>query len=126
MSPFLYGCFCRVDIHVIINLTQIICLDLFLFFQNIDLESVANETHRFTGSDLGEICQRACRLASQESIKNEISDGKNRDADPDALNVTLMNFHVDNYLSYCLMMDRLFKRNSYHLTFCQAMCLVSG
>ncbi|XP_019852878.1 PREDICTED: transitional endoplasmic reticulum ATPase-like isoform X3 [Amphimedon queenslandica] len=40
--------------------------------QDIDLEFLAKKTEGFSGADLTEICQRACKLAIRESIEAEI------------------------------------------------------
>jgi len=40
-------------------------------------------THGFSGADLTEICQRACKLAIRESIEQEIRRERERDANPD-------------------------------------------
>lgn len=45
---------------------------------------MAKVTHGFSGADLTEICQRACKLAIRESIEGEIRREKNRDQNPDA------------------------------------------
>ncbi|KAL1925285.1 uncharacterized protein VTP21DRAFT_168 [Calcarisporiella thermophila] len=39
---------------------------------NVDLGHIAKSTHGFSGADLTEICQRACKLAIRESIEAEI------------------------------------------------------
>lgn len=41
--------------------------------RNIDLSYVAKSTHGFSGADLTEICQRACKLAIRESIEKEVA-----------------------------------------------------
>jgi transitional endoplasmic reticulum ATPase len=38
---------------------------------NVNLEFLASNTHGFSGADLTEICQRACKLAIRESIEKE-------------------------------------------------------
>merc|ERR1712063_115397 len=40
-------------------------------------------THGFSGADLTEICQRACKLAIRQSIEQEIRREKERAAQPD-------------------------------------------
>jgi transitional endoplasmic reticulum ATPase len=40
--------------------------------KDVDLEHLANVTNGFSGADLTEICQRACKLAIRESIEKEI------------------------------------------------------
>jgi len=41
-------------------------------------------THGFSGADLTEICQRACKLAIRESIETEIRRERERDEQGDA------------------------------------------
>eukprot|EP00004_Rigifila_ramosa_P013629 TRINITY_DN303_c0_g1_i1.p2 TRINITY_DN303_c0_g1~~TRINITY_DN303_c0_g1_i1.p2 ORF type:complete len:836 (+),score=240.81 TRINITY_DN303_c0_g1_i1:55-2562(+) len=40
--------------------------------KNVDLEFLAQSTEGFSGADLTEICQRACKLAIRESIEKEV------------------------------------------------------
>lgn len=44
----------------------------FYLFQNVDLDYLARVTHGFSGADLTEICQRACKLAIRQAIEIEI------------------------------------------------------
>lgn len=46
--------------------------------KDIDLDFLAKTTHGFSGADLTEICQRACKLAIRESIEREIQIEKER------------------------------------------------
>lgn len=39
----------------------------------MDLAYIAKHTHGFSGADLGEICQRAAKLAIREDIEREIA-----------------------------------------------------
>ena len=39
---------------------------------NVDLAYMAKATHGFSGADLTEICQRACKLAIRENIEQDI------------------------------------------------------
>lgn len=48
------------------------------------MDYLAKVTHGFSGADLTEICQRACKLAIRESIESEIRRERDRDANPDA------------------------------------------
>ena len=48
-----------------------------LYFQ-VDLTFLAKMTKGFSGADLTEICQRACKLAIRESIDAEIRREKER------------------------------------------------
>ena len=45
---------------------------------------LAKVTHGFSGADLTEICQRACKLAIRQSIEAEIRQEKVRAQNPDA------------------------------------------
>jgi transitional endoplasmic reticulum ATPase len=51
---------------------------------DVDLEFLAKATKGFSGADLTEICQRACKLAIRECIEKEInnSDSMQDDQDP--------------------------------------------
>ena len=40
--------------------------------KSVDLSFLAQSTHGFSGADLTEICQRACKLAIRESIEKEL------------------------------------------------------
>lgn len=40
--------------------------------KDVDLEFLASKTHGFSGADMTEICQRACKLAIRESIEKDI------------------------------------------------------
>ena len=50
----------------------------------MDIEYLAKVTHGFSGADLTEICQRACKLAIRESIEIEIRRERDRDVHADA------------------------------------------
>nr|CAG8474978.1 6750_t:CDS:2 [Entrophospora candida] len=41
--------------------------------QNVNLKFLSEKTHGFSGADLTEICQRACKLAIRESIEKEVA-----------------------------------------------------
>ena len=45
---------------------------IFSVVQDVDLTYVAKVTHGFSGADLTEVCQRACKLAIRQSIEAEI------------------------------------------------------
>ncbi|XP_054162471.1 transitional endoplasmic reticulum ATPase [Oppia nitens] len=51
---------------------------------DVDLQYMAKVSHGFSGADLTEICQRACKLAIRESIELEIKREKERADKPDA------------------------------------------
>lgn len=48
--------------------------------KDVDLNYLAKVTHGFSGADLTEICQRACKLAIRESIEREINKEKEKAA----------------------------------------------
>ncbi|GAM18609.1 hypothetical protein SAMD00019534_017840 [Acytostelium subglobosum LB1] len=48
------------------------CLHKSPISKDVDLEFMANMTKGFSGADLTEICQRACKLAIRESIEQDI------------------------------------------------------
>ncbi|PVD22692.1 hypothetical protein C0Q70_15947 [Pomacea canaliculata] len=52
--------------------------------KDVDLDYLAKVTHGFSGADLTEICQRACKLAIRASIEAEIRYEKERAQNPDA------------------------------------------
>lgn len=51
---------------------------------DVDLLYLAKVAHGFSGADLTEICQRACKLAIRESIESEIRREKEKAANPDS------------------------------------------
>lgn len=51
---------------------------------NVELPYIAKVTQGFSGADLTEVCQRACKLAIRESIEAEIRREKERQQNPDA------------------------------------------
>lgn len=52
--------------------------------KDVDLTYIAKVTHGFSGADLTEICQRACKLAIRQSIEAEIRRERERAANPAA------------------------------------------
>lgn len=58
--------------------------DLCFSMQDVDIDYLAKMTHGFSGADLTEICQRACKLAIRESIEAEIRRERARADDPSA------------------------------------------
>ncbi|XP_033095671.1 transitional endoplasmic reticulum ATPase-like isoform X3 [Anneissia japonica] len=51
--------------------------------KDVNLEYIAKMTHGFSGADLTEICQRACKLAIRQCIDAEISRQRQRMENPD-------------------------------------------
>lgn len=66
----LHACFCNLA---------------FSDLQDVDLDYLAKMTNGFSGADLTEICQRACKLAIRESIENEIRRERERQTNPSAM-----------------------------------------
>lgn len=52
---------------------------------NVDLKTLANYTLGFSGADITEICQRACKCAIRENIEKEIEKRRTRDENPTAM-----------------------------------------
>merc|ERR1712212_617328 len=52
--------------------------------KDVDLPYLAKMTRGFSGADLTEICQRACKLAIRESIAIDIQREREREAKPDS------------------------------------------
>ena len=51
--------------------------------KDVDIEFLARSTVGFSGADLTEICQRACKMAIRESIEQEIRRERQRADNPD-------------------------------------------
>lgn len=49
---------------------------------DVDLNYIAKVTQGFSGADLTEICQRACKLAIRQSIESEIRRERERATNP--------------------------------------------
>lgn len=58
-----------------------LCLPLSIL-QDVDLEYLSGITEGFSGADLTEICQRACKLAIREAIEAEIKAERQRQSRP--------------------------------------------
>jgi transitional endoplasmic reticulum ATPase len=54
-----YSCLCR-------------CLRKSPVAKDVDIDDLAKATAKFSGADLTEICQRACKYAIRESIEKTI------------------------------------------------------
>ena len=54
---------------------------------------MAKVTKGFSGADLTEICQRACKLAIRQSIEAEIRNERERAQNPDADMVNMLSLH---------------------------------
>merc|ERR1719445_2413544 len=52
---------------------------------DIDFDALVKHTHGFSGADITEICQRACKYAIRESIERDIEKEKKMAENPDAM-----------------------------------------
>ena len=53
--------------------------------QDVDFDVLTKHTGGFSGADITEICQRACKYAIRESIERDIEREQKRAANPDAM-----------------------------------------
>ncbi|KAK1364845.1 AAA ATPase, CDC48 family [Heracleum sosnowskyi] len=53
--------------------------------KHVDLEALAKYTEGFSGADITEICQRACKYAIRENIEKDIEKEKRRSVDPEVM-----------------------------------------
>ncbi|CAN4086006.1 unnamed protein product [Withania somnifera] len=53
--------------------------------KDVDLAALARYTHGFSGADITEICQRACKYAIRENIEKDIERGRKRSKNPEAM-----------------------------------------
>ena len=58
--------------------------------KDVDIDFLAKSTGGFSGADLTEICQRACKLAIRESIESEIRRERQRADNPDMEMVSIV------------------------------------
>ena len=68
----------NVDLPYLAKVWQLSLEDSF-FYPTVNLQM----TRGFSGADLTEICQRACKLAIRESIEADIRKQRERDDNPD-------------------------------------------
>jgi transitional endoplasmic reticulum ATPase len=47
--------------------------------KDVDLEYLASQTDKFTGADLTEICQQACKIAIREEIERDLERARMRE-----------------------------------------------
>jgi len=69
--------------------------------KDVDIEYLAQSTHGFSGADLTEICQRACKLAIRESIEIEIR--RERDHDVQADSGEMVSLQTFGFLSQVIV-----------------------
>ncbi|KAF2315886.1 hypothetical protein GH714_040681 [Hevea brasiliensis] len=53
--------------------------------RDVDLAALARYTHGFSGADITEICQRACKYAIRENIEKDIEREKRKQENPEAM-----------------------------------------
>ncbi|PPR93903.1 hypothetical protein GOBAR_AA26762 [Gossypium barbadense] len=53
--------------------------------KDVDLSALATYTQGFSGADITEICQRACKYAIRENIEKDIEKERRRREDPEAI-----------------------------------------
>ncbi|KAI3464122.1 hypothetical protein Pfo_020785 [Paulownia fortunei] len=53
--------------------------------KEVDLAALARHTHGFSGADITEICQRACKYAIRENIEKDIERERKRGENPEAM-----------------------------------------
>nr|GEW28176.1 cell division cycle protein 48 homolog [Tanacetum cinerariifolium] len=53
--------------------------------KDVDLHALAKYTQGFSGADITEICQRACKYAIRENIEKDIEREKRRSENPEAM-----------------------------------------
>ena len=56
------------------------CLRKSPIAKDVNIETIADATNKFSGADLTEICQRACKYAIRESIEKNIRLHREREA----------------------------------------------
>ncbi|KAL8193223.1 hypothetical protein R6Q57_026804 [Mikania cordata] len=53
--------------------------------KDVDLRALAKYTQGFSGADITEICQRACKYAIRENIEKDIEKERKRSENPDSM-----------------------------------------
>ncbi|KAF8390467.1 hypothetical protein HHK36_024993 [Tetracentron sinense] len=61
------------------------CLRKSPISSDVDLSALARYTHGFSGADITEICQRACKYAIREDIEKDIERERKRSENPEAM-----------------------------------------
>ncbi|CAM0955841.1 unnamed protein product [Alopecurus aequalis] len=61
------------------------CLRKSLVAKDVDLNALAKYTQGFSGADITEICQRACKYAIRENIEKDLEKEKRRKENPEAM-----------------------------------------
>lgn len=68
--------------------------------KDVDLTYIAKVTHGFSGADLTEVCQRACKLAIRQSIETEIRRERERAINPNIAMDVSRNYFAIYFISY--------------------------
>ncbi|KAM2206121.1 hypothetical protein ACFX1S_025541 [Malus domestica] len=63
------------------------CLRKSPFSKDVDIRALAEYTKGFSGADITEICQRACKYAIRENIEKDIERERMRSENPEAMEV---------------------------------------
>jgi len=79
-----------------VNVCSVTVMCYYCAVQDVDIEYLAKVTHGFSGADLTEICQRACKLAIRESIETEIRRERERDMQGDAGDMVCVSSGISN------------------------------
>lgn len=61
------------------------CLRKSPISKDVDIAALAKYTHGFSGADITEICQRACKYAIRENIEKDIERERRRSENPEAM-----------------------------------------
>ncbi|KAI5413273.1 cell division cycle protein 48 homolog [Lathyrus oleraceus] len=70
------------------------CLRKSPIAKDVDLRALAKYTQGFSGADITEICQRACKYAIRENIEKDIEQERKRKENPEAMDEDLIDEEV--------------------------------
>jgi transitional endoplasmic reticulum ATPase len=68
------------DENSVLNVYFQACLRKSPIAKDVSIDMIADATNKFSGADLTEICQRACKYAIRESIEKSIRLQREREA----------------------------------------------
>lgn len=85
-------------------------LYLLSFSQDVDIDFLARSTKGFSGADLTEICQRACKLAIRQAIEADIKREREAQAGgaADDMEVSQCRHCICNYVYVKVRITELF------------------
>lgn len=72
--------------------------------KDLEITHLSKVTHGFSGADITEICQRACKMAIRQSIEHEIRREKERAQNPDAAAAMDVSFNQNVATSQLLIL----------------------